>query len=106
MTGTAMGSVNIQVWHPTNAYLPVKCAVATGQMMATPKNAPQGVLQQIFVLGDSHADALFPVFEELSTQAASPIFIYANAGCSFIDFRTPMNQSNQPIVMLHRLMQE
>jgi len=72
-------------------------AIATGQMMSlTPKKAcaPQGISsQQIFVLGDSHADALFPVFEELSAQSVSRIFIYANAGCSFIDFRTPMNQS-------------
>lgn len=72
-------------------------ALATGQMMSlTPKKecAPQGISsQQIFVLGDSHADALFPVFEELSAKSASPVFIYANAGCSFIDFRTPMHQS-------------
>jgi len=46
--------------------------------------------QQIFVLGDSHADALFPIFEELSAQRSIPISIFAFAGCGFIDLRAPM----------------
>jgi hypothetical protein len=55
--------------------------------------APQAkAQQQIFVIGDSHAEALFPSFEQLSAQTGIPITIYAYAGCGFIDFRAPMEQ--------------
>ena len=66
------------------------------RILLTPKKecSPQGVSQQrIFVVGDSHVDALFPLLEQLSARFATPMYIYANAGCSFIDFRTPMSQS-------------
>jgi hypothetical protein len=48
--------------------------------------------KQIFILGDSHADALFPAFEQLSAQYHVPVFLYAYPGCSFLDFHAPMKQ--------------
>jgi len=60
-----------------------------------PSDAPTAAAnpsKQIFVLGDSHADALFPALEELSAQHQIPVFLYAYPGCSFIDFRAPMQQ--------------
>lgn len=52
--------------------------------------------QQVFILGDSHAEALFPVFEQLSAQHHLTVFLYTYGGCSFIDFRAPMEKGFSP----------
>lgn len=45
---------------------------------------------QIFVLGDSHAEALFPTIEALSAQFSFTAHIYTQGGCSFLDLKKPM----------------
>lgn len=44
----------------------------------------------IFVLGDSHAGMLVPVFERLSAEQGKQIDIFMFPGCSYINFRAPM----------------
>ena len=59
----------------------------------TPKTAcgqNQPASKQLFVLGDSHAEALFPTIEALSSQFSLNTYIYAQGGCSFIDLKKPM----------------
>jgi len=52
--------------------------------------------QRIFVIGDSHAEALFPLFEELSSKSATPVYLYANSGCSFLPLDIPMKYKSSP----------
>jgi len=49
----------------------------------------------VFVLGDSHAGMLVPVFERLSAERGKQIDIFMFPGCSYINFRAPM-QSQFP----------
>lgn len=43
------------------------------------------------VMGDSHARAYHPMFDQLTAETGVTIAIYEFAGCPYIDFRLPMN---------------
>jgi peptidoglycan/LPS O-acetylase OafA/YrhL len=45
---------------------------------------------KFYVLGDSHALMLAPIFEQLSAELGVEASIYSLQGCSFIDFKKPM----------------
>lgn len=44
----------------------------------------------LFVLGDSHARAYHPMFEQLSADTGMTVRIYEFAGCSYVNFIAPM----------------
>ncbi|MBS1187386.1 MAG: putative acyltransferase [Burkholderiaceae bacterium] len=46
--------------------------------------------QKLFVLGDSHATAYNPLFEQFTAEMGWSVTVYADAGCPFLDFRLPM----------------
>jgi hypothetical protein len=46
--------------------------------------SPSGM---VHVLGDSHATAYSPMFEQLSAETGQTVSVYSFAGCPFIDFR-------------------
>ncbi|AFL74602.1 acyltransferase family protein [Thiocystis violascens] len=43
------------------------------------------------VLGDSHAVAYLPMFEQFSAETGRTVSVYTFAGCAFIDFRRPLS---------------
>lgn len=45
----------------------------------------------MYVLGDSHATAYLPMFDQLSADTGRIISVYSFPNCPFIDFFTPMN---------------
>jgi peptidoglycan/LPS O-acetylase OafA/YrhL len=47
--------------------------------------------KKIYVLGDSHARALFPIFEQLSAEKGVPISAFILPGCGYIDLQSPMD---------------
>ena len=49
---------------------------------------------KLFVLGDSHATAYNPMFEQFSAETGSSVTVYADAGCPFLDLRSPMSEKN------------
>jgi peptidoglycan/LPS O-acetylase OafA/YrhL len=50
----------------------------------------------MYVLGDSHALAYLPMFDQLSAETGLTISVYTLAGCSYIPFFSPMSQSCSP----------
>lgn len=46
--------------------------------------------RKIFVLGDSHAGMLAPVFDQIVGEEGFQVSVFSYAGCSFIDFNAPM----------------
>jgi peptidoglycan/LPS O-acetylase OafA/YrhL len=49
--------------------------------------SPAGMMH---VLGDSHAVAYLPMFDQFSAETGRTVSVYVFAGCAFIDFRAPM----------------
>ena len=45
----------------------------------------------MFVLGDSHATAYLPMFDQLSAETGLTISVYTMAGCSYIHLFSPMS---------------
>ncbi|MBK1641491.1 hypothetical protein CKO12_06295 [Chromatium okenii] len=50
----------------------------------------QASFRNLHVLGDSHAMAYLPIFEQFSAETGTNISVYAFTSCSFIDFRRPV----------------
>ena len=49
--------------------------------------------QRLFVLGDSHATAYRPLFDQLTAETGRTVHIYDIPGCPFIDLMNPMPRS-------------
>lgn len=48
------------------------------------------VSKKIFVLGDSHAGMLAPLFDQIAAEEGVQVGVFSYPGCSFIDFSAPM----------------
>lgn len=62
-----------------NEYLPDDCAERSSV--------------QLFVLGDSHAGAYMPMFDQLSAEEGLIVRVYHIPGCPYIDLIKPMDES-------------
>ena len=61
----------------------------------------------VYVLGDSHAGMLVPAFERLSAEQGKQIEIFMFAGCSYINFKAPMQgQFTEECLRFNRAAQE
>ena len=67
------------------SYVPAKCAEGTAK-----------VTQRLNVIGDSHATAYLPMFDQLSAETGIRINVYTFPGCGFLDLRLPMNVGRGP----------
>ncbi len=67
------------------SYAPAKCAEGT-----------EKITQRLNVIGDSHATAYLPMFDQLSAETGMRINVYTFPGCGFIDLRLPMNVGRGP----------
>ena len=55
--------------------------------------------RKLFVLGDSHATAYIPMFDQISAETGLGVTIYADAGCPFLDFKSSMTENqSQPCI--------
>ena len=63
-------------------YLPNSCAERSGT--------------HLFVLGDSHATAYLPMFDQLSAEQGRVVRVYHIPGCPYIDLLLPMGHSRGP----------
>ena len=52
--------------------------------------------KRMYVLGDSHAGALSPMFEQICAEQGITVSRYSFTGCSYLDFKEPMNSSRRP----------
>lgn len=52
--------------------------------------------KKIFVLGDSHAGMLAPLFDQIAAEEGVQVSIFSYPGCSFIDFNAPMAVPHRP----------
>ena len=50
---------------------------------------------KIYVLGDSHTGMLVSMFDQISAEEGIPVSVFAGPGCSFIDFKAPMNAAHR-----------
>lgn len=89
------------------AAFPRRCEVATeyrslagGQVISyVPKNCTDGMAakaQQLNVIGDSHAMAYLPMFDQLTAETGMRVNIYTFPSCAFFDLRFPMNIARGP----------
>lgn len=62
------------------SYVPAKCAEGATK-----------ITQRLNVIGDSHATAYLPMFDQLSAETGTRINVYTFPGCGFLDLRLPMN---------------
>ena len=67
------------------SYVPAKCTEDTTK-----------VTQRLNVIGDSHATAYLPMFDQLSAETGMRINVYTFPGCGFLDLRLPMNFGRGP----------
>ncbi len=67
------------------AFEPIRCT--------TPADRPAGRLS---VIGDSHATAYLPLFEQLSAALGVKVQVYTYPGCAFVDLRMPMHIGRGP----------
>jgi peptidoglycan/LPS O-acetylase OafA/YrhL len=109
-------SRNAVEWHVSNrmpssllpaAQYPRRCevamafrALAGGQVIsyvpAKCEATPVVTSQRLHVIGDSHATAYSPMFEQLSAETGMRVNIYTFPGCGFLDLRLPMNVGRGP----------
>lgn len=52
--------------------------------------------QQLIVIGDSHARALFPLLEQISAEQGRVIKVINYPGCPFVDFISPGDAASNP----------
>lgn len=52
--------------------------------------------QRLSVIGDSHATAYSPMFDQLSAETGIRVNVYTYPGCGFLDLRMPMNIGRGP----------
>lgn len=75
-------------------------ALAGGQVISyVPKNCQVGTTplsRRLSVIGDSHATAYLPMFDQLSAETGMRISVYTSAGCGFLDMRIPMTVGREP----------
>ncbi len=67
------------------SYLPAKC---DANIAAAPR--------RLSVIGDSHATAYSPMFDQLSAETGIRVNVYTSPGCAFLDLRMPMNIGRGP----------
>jgi len=67
------------------SYVPAKCQVN-----------PAALAQRLSVIGDSHATAYSPMFDQLSAETGIRVDLYTFPGCGFLDLRLPMNVGRGP----------
>ena len=67
------------------SYVPAKCAEGTAK-----------ITLRLNVIGDSHATAYLPMFNQLSAEMGIRINVYTFPGCGFLDLRLPMNVGRGP----------
>ena len=67
------------------SYVATKCAQGTDK-----------ITQQLNVIGDSHATAYLPMFDQLSAETGMRVNVYTFPGCGFLDLRLPMNVGRGP----------
>ena len=109
-------SRNVDEWHVSNrmpgallptAQFPRRCEVlmeyrtlAGGQVISYVPAKCGGDLvaatQRLSVIGDSHATAYSPMFDQLSAETGMRVNVYTYAGCGFLDLRLPMNIGRGP----------
>jgi len=58
---------------------------------STPGCAQTAPEKTLYVLGDSHARAYHPMFDQLSADTRLKVVIFEYPGCPFIDFLTPID---------------
>jgi peptidoglycan/LPS O-acetylase OafA/YrhL len=54
------------------------------------------ITQRLNVIGDSHATAYLPMFDQLSAETGLRVNVYTFPGCGFLDLRLPMNVGRGP----------
>lgn len=47
--------------------------------------------KKIYVLGDSHAGAFSPMYEQISAEQGVSVNLFSFSGCSYLDLKSPMN---------------
>jgi hypothetical protein len=52
--------------------------------------------KKIYVIGDSHAGMLAPLFDQLSAEEGIEISLFTAPGCTFYDLNSPMNSVFRP----------
>ncbi len=67
------------------SYVATKCAEGAAK-----------ITQRFNVIGDSHATAYLPIFDQLSAETGIRINVYTFPGCGFLDLRLPMNVGRGP----------
>ena len=67
------------------SYVPGTCAASVQKMS-----------QRLSVIGDSHATAYLPMFDQLSAETGMRISVYTFPGCAFLDLRLPMSVGRGP----------
>lgn len=75
-------------------------ALAGGQVIsfepARCPNVPKPLNGKLSVIGDSHATAYLPLFDQLSAELGVKVNVYTYPGCAFVDLRMPMNIGRGP----------
>jgi peptidoglycan/LPS O-acetylase OafA/YrhL len=101
---------NANDWHagtamPPNSELKRNCAVAMRpsqplggfEFHFEPSNCARTDSEpRIFVLGDSHAIAYMPMFEQFAAETGHAVTLRSFVGCPFIDFERPMHIGRPP----------
>lgn len=52
--------------------------------------------EAVYVIGDSHATAYLPMYDQLCADTGRTIYVYGSPGCSYIDFFAPMLHGRSP----------
>lgn len=75
-------------------------ALAGGQIISfEPAGCPATIgpaTGRLSVIGDSHATAYLPLFDQLSAELGIKVHVYTYPGCAFVDLRMPMNIGRGP----------
>ena len=67
------------------SYVPAKCAEGT-----------ERPTQRLNVIGDSHATAYLPMFDQLSAETGIRVDVFTFPGCGLLDLRLPMSVGRGP----------
>lgn len=115
--GLSVVSKNAQDWYPDGRMpdagsLPRRCRTASAheaieggsRSTYTPIDC-QGRLTSatLFALGDSHATAFAPSYEQISAETGLSVVVYTSAGCSFLNLLAPMDALPDSCVAFWRL---
>lgn len=61
-------------------YTPTGCAILAGS-------------QTVYVVGDSHAGAMAPQYEQFAAETGTRVRMFSVGGCGYLDFKSPMRSA-------------